>query len=139
MIEFCNKTKRELPFGKKYTNWIKKLINSENKDLGDLCFIIGTDDDLLQVNRDYLNHDYFTDVITFDYTDGNSISGDIFISIDRVIENAIIYKVDLDSELKRVMAHGVLHLLGYGDRTIEEKKIIREKEDVAIKMFHVEQ
>ncbi len=139
MIEFCNKTKRELPFGKKYTNWIKKLINSENKDLGDLCFIIGTDDDLLQVNRDYLNHDYFTDVITFDYTDGNSISGDIFISIDRVTENAIIYKVDLDSELKRVMAHGVLHLLGYGDRTIEEKKIIREKEDVAIKMFHVEQ
>ncbi|MGB5318404.1 rRNA maturation RNase YbeY, partial [Eudoraea sp.] len=79
------------------------------------------------------------DVITFDYTVGNSISGDIFISIDRVIENAIIYKVDLDSELKRVMAHGVLHLLGYGDRTIEEKKIIREKEDVAIKMFHVEQ
>ncbi|MGB5172437.1 MAG: rRNA maturation RNase YbeY [Eudoraea sp.] len=139
MIEFCNKTKRELPFGKKYTNWIKKLINSENKVLGDLCFIIGTDDDLLQVNRDYLNHDYFTDVITFEYTDGNSISGDIFISIDRVIENAIIYKVDLDSELKRVMAHGVLHLLGYGDRTIEEKKIIREKEDVAIKMFHVEQ
>ncbi|MGB5320345.1 MAG: rRNA maturation factor, partial [Eudoraea sp.] len=68
MIEFCNKTKRELPFGKKYTNWIKKLINSENKVLGDLCFIIGTDDDLLQVNRDYLNHDYFTDVITFDYT-----------------------------------------------------------------------
>ncbi|MGB5357998.1 MAG: rRNA maturation RNase YbeY [Eudoraea sp.] len=139
MIEFCNKTKRELPFGKKYTNWIKKLINLESKDLGDLCFIIGTDDDLLQVNRDYLNHDYFTDVITFEYTDGNSISGDIFISIDRVIENAIIYKVDLDSELKRVMAHGVLHLLGYGDRTIEEKKIIREKEDVAIKMFHVEQ
>lgn len=139
MIEFCNKTKRELPFGNEYTNWIKKLINSENKGLGDLCFIIGTDEDLLQVNRDYLNHDYFTDVITFDYTDGNSISGDIFISIDRVKENAIIYKVDLDSELKRVMAHGVLHLLGYGDRTIEEKKIIREKEDVAINMFHVEQ
>lgn len=139
MIEFCNNTKRELPFGNKYTNWIKNLINSENKDLGDLCFIIGTDDELLQVNRDYLNHDYFTDVITFDYTDGNSISGDIFISIDRVTENAIIYKVDLDSELKRVMAHGVLHLLGYGDRTIEEKKMIREKENVAIKMFHVEQ
>ena len=139
MIEFCNKTKRELTFGKEYTKWIKKLIYSENKDLGDLCFIIGTDDELLQVNRDYLNHDYFTDVITFDYTNGNSVSGDIFISIDRVTENAIIYKVDLDSELKRVMAHGVLHLLGYGDRTIEEKKIIREKENVAIKMFHVEQ
>ena len=101
-------------------------------------YIFCTDEYLLELNQEYLKHDTFTDIITFDYTDGSAISGDIFISTDRVKENAKEFEEDVLNELRRVMSHGVLHLAGYGDKSKEESKLMREKEDEKIKMFHVE-
>lgn len=108
---------------------INDLIKSEQKNKGEITFIFCSDKYLLEINKEYLQHDYYTDVITFDYSENNIISGDIFISIDRVKENADTYKVSFENELYRVMLHGVLHLVGYNDKTKEEQKIMRQKED----------
>lgn len=123
----------------KYTDWLNNVIISETKIPGNLCFIISTDEKVLQINEEYLGHTDLTDVITFDYTVGNEIHGDIFISLDRVKENAEKYSVKEEEEMRRVMVHGVLHLTGYKDKTPEEKKKIRQKEDEKLQMFHVEQ
>lgn len=109
--------------------WLERCILNEGKKTGPINFIYCSDDYLLQVNQDFLNHDYFTDVITFDYSDENEISGDVFISIDRVKENAEVNNVNFENELNRVMIHGVLHLMGYKDSKPEEKAEIRAKED----------
>ena len=109
--------------------WIKKIITKEKKELGEIVFVFCSDDYLLQKNIQFLKHDTLTDVITFDYCCDMKISGDILISIDRVKENAKKYNSDFYTELNRVMAHGLLHLLGYSDKTLEENKIMREKED----------
>lgn len=114
---------------RKIKEWIKSVIISENKKPGAINYIFCSDEYLLNVNREYLDHDYFTDIITFDYVENNLISGDIFISVDRVRENASQYGVDFNDELKRILVHGVLHLLGYPDKKPEEKKIMTEKED----------
>ena len=106
--------------------------------MGQIDYVFCTDDYLLKINKEYLNHDTFTDIITFDYTDGHMLSGDIFISTDRVKENAGIFNVDFLNELRRVMSHGILHLVGFGDKTYEEKENMRAKEEEKIKMFHVE-
>ncbi|MDR2383859.1 MAG: rRNA maturation RNase YbeY [Prevotellaceae bacterium] len=108
---------------------IKTLLKMENKEAGDLCFIFCTDDFLLSINKKYLEHDYYTDVITFDYTVDNTVSGDIFISIERIKENAREFGVPFDHELSRVMYHGSLHLCGYKDKSEDEKQTMREKED----------
>ena len=109
--------------------WIQKSILNEHLSPGDLNFIFCSDEYLLKINQDYLNHDYYTDIITFDYRDGNVISGDLFISIDRVRENAKNSSLDFLSEIHRVIIHGVLHIMGYNDKTPEEESIIRSKED----------
>jgi rRNA maturation RNase YbeY len=103
-----------------------------------LDYIFCDDEYLLKINQDYLDHDTYTDIITFPYGDLNVIAGDIFISVERVKENAVNFRVDFELELKRVMAHGVLHLLGYGDKSEEEVLQMRLKEDEKIKLFHVE-
>jgi rRNA maturation RNase YbeY len=108
---------------------IKKLIEMENKSAGDLSIIFCSDDFLLEINKKYLEHDYYTDVITFDYTVDETVAGDIFISVDRVTENAQEYGVPFYHELSRVIYHGILHLCGYKDKSEEETKIMREKED----------
>jgi probable rRNA maturation factor len=110
-------------------NAIKYLINNEIKELGDLSIILCSDNYLLKINKEYLNHDYYTDIITFNYVEGNRISGDLFISSDRIKENSVEYNTTLIKELYRVMFHGVLHLIGYNDKTVDEKKVMREKED----------
>jgi len=110
-------------------NWIKSAIKEENKKAGDLNFIFCSDEYLLRINQQYLEHDYYTDIITFDYVAGVVISGDIYISVERVTENAGVYKVSFENELKRIMIHGVLHLLGYQDKEAGHKKIMTEKED----------
>ncbi|MEN1784685.1 MAG: rRNA maturation RNase YbeY [Bacteroidota bacterium] len=122
-----------------YTEWLENVINIEGCSLGNLTFVLCTDDYLLDLNQRFLNHDWYTDVITFDYSEGNLVSGDVIISMDRVGDNAKKYNVDVEEELKRVMVHGVLHLLGYGDKTDAEVAVMRIKEDEMIKMFHVEQ
>jgi rRNA maturation RNase YbeY len=109
--------------------WILLVVKSENKICGDLNFIFCTDQYLLEVNKQYLNHDYFTDIITFDYSEEDTAAGDIFISADRVKENANFYGTDFITELKRVCVHGVLHLIGYKDDTTKEKAKMTKKEN----------
>ncbi len=112
--------------------WIKTVCSSESKRLGDIAFIFCSDDYILDVNVEYLGHDYYTDIITFDYCEGDRISGDLFISIDSVRDNAEHFGVDFETELNRVMVHGVLHLIGYDDHNDEDIKMMRAKEDYYI-------
>lgn len=109
---------------------VKYLINNEIKKIGHISIIFCSDNYLLDINIKYLNHNYFTDIITFNYVEGEIISGDLFISIDRVKENASEFETIWIKELYRVIFHGLLHLIGYNDKTEEEKKIMRIKEDL---------
>ncbi len=138
MIEFHFKSDLVLGDKDDYSDWICRVIDSEGLSVGQIDYVFCTDDYLLELNKQYLNHDTFTDIITFDYRDGNSISGDIFISTDRVKYNAMKFEVEFLNELKRVMVHGVLHMIGFGDKSEEEKTVMRQKEEEMIKMFHVE-
>jgi len=118
----------------KISEWIKKVIMQEEKELGEINYVFCSDNDLLNYNEKYLNHDDLTDVITFDYCDKNIISGDILISIERVTENSKIYSINtnneiFNNELNRVMIHGLLHLIGFNDKTEEDMKAMRNKED----------
>ncbi len=97
--------------------------------MGDITIVFCSDDYLLEVNKTYLSHDYYTDVITFDYSEGYKISGDIMISVDRVVENSKIYSVDFINELDRVIIHGILHLIGYSDYDYQSKYQMKQKED----------
>ena len=125
-IEFKIKTPREL------TAMINYAVKNEQTILGELNYVFCSDKYLLKVNQDYLKHDYYTDIITFDYSEGGEISGDIFISIDRVGENAKIFGVSFEDELRRVVIHGVLHIIGYKDKTEDEQKQMTEKENFYI-------
>ena len=118
--------------------WLSAIILSGGKKMGDISIILCSDDYLLDVNNKYLDHNYYTDIITFDYTEKDVVGGDLFISYDRVKENAKQEGVLIQQELRRVMVHGVLHLLGLKDKTKKEAKTMRAAEDVALKMFHVE-
>jgi probable rRNA maturation factor len=120
-----------------YSQWITKVILSEGKSEGEINYIFCDDDYLLEINNQYLNHDTLTDIISFDYSLGNEIHGDIYISIERVKENAIDYKVSFQDELMRVLVHGVLHYCGYKDKSEEDESVMRSKEDEKIKLFHV--
>ncbi len=119
----------------RYSQWIAELIKQQGKILGEISYIFCSDDYLHELNLAHLNHDTLTDIITFDYTHAGIISGDLFISVDRVKENAASFQVDFLLEMKRVMAHGVLHLIGFNDKTTAEKKVMRKEEDKAISLF----
>ena len=110
-------------------SWLSDVAENEGKKLGDVNIIFCSDPYLLEVNKKYLGHDYYTDIITFDYCEGKILSGDLFISVDSVRDNASFYGAAFDDELHRVIVHGVLHLIGYDDHTDEEKKTMRSKED----------
>lgn len=120
-------------------SWLLSVIASEDKNLGEINYIFCDDAYLLSINQQYLDHDTYTDIISFDTSEGNDLSGDIFISVERIQENAQQFNVSVDDELKRVLAHGILHFCGYKDKTDDEAKLMREKEDEKLKMFHVEQ
>lgn len=139
MINFYYESKFNLVNEEEYTNWIIRIINSENKKLGDLSYVFCSDDYLYQLNEKFLGHSTFTDIISFDYSKEENLSGEIYISIDRVKENAAEYNVAFNSELLRVMAHGVLHLSGYNDKNEQDKELMRVKENEKIEMFHVKQ
>ncbi len=121
-----------------YSDWITRVIASENYRVGEINFIFSDDEYLSNINKQYLKHDTLTDVVTFDYCSGSEVAGDVFISTERVAENAKKFKVSYDLELQRVMCHGVLHLMGYNDKNVEDQGIMREKENEKIKLFHVE-
>lgn len=109
--------------------WLKTVAGSEMKKLGDISIIFSSDNYILDINIKYLQHDYFTDIITFDYCVGNVISGDLFISVDSVRENSMYFKTKFEDELNRVIVHGLLHLIGYDDHTDEQQKLMRGKEN----------
>ena len=138
MISYNYETEFELSNESVFSNWISNVIESENKKEGEINYIFCNDEYLLEINQQYLDHDTLTDIISFDYSVGNELHGDIFISIERVRENADDFKVSFDEELKRVMIHGVLHYCGYKDKTDSDEQLMRSKEDEKIKMFHVE-
>lgn len=120
------------------STWISRVIESEDKVEGDINFIFCDDAYLHSLNMQYLDHDTLTDVISFDYSENNIISGDVFISVERVRENASTYNVTFEDELNRVMIHGILHYCGYKDKLDNEVVTMRNKENEKIKMFHVE-
>lgn len=129
-INFYCEDVKSLPLARvNLRNWISSVIREENKATGNLNFIFCSDDYLLRINQEFLQHDFYTDIITFDYVEGQVVSGDIFISVERVKENAHAFKVSFQNELNRVIIHGVLHLLGYQDKKIEYKDEMTKKED----------
>jgi len=117
------------------SNWLIQTAKNENKLIGNINYIFCDDKYLLKKNKDYLKHNTLTDIITFDYSEGDTLSGDIFISVERVKENAVIFAQPFQEELKRVMVHGLLHLLAYKDKTVDEAKIMRNKENFYLSKF----
>lgn len=117
--------------------WLRLVASSEVKKLGDINIIFCSDNYILDVNMKYLQHDYFTDIITFDYCEGNVLNGDLFISVDSVRENASYYGTEFPDELKRVMVHGILHLIGYDDHSEDDVKVMRSKEDYYLSLRNV--
>ena len=122
---------------KKLNTWIEKVAEKEGKQLGTISYIFCSDDYLLKMNIEYLNHDTLTDIITFPYNN-DPIEGDIFISIERVKDNAQDYKVNFETELHRVMIHGILHLCGYKDKTKMDALLMRQKEDESLILLGLE-
>ena len=139
MISFNYETEFELTNETEISNWLSQVILSENKKEGDINYIFCDDDYLVQINEEYLDHDTLTDIISFDYSVGNELHGDVFISVERVVDNATDFNVTFDEELKRVLVHGILHYCGYKDKTVQDEEIMRKKENEKIHMFHVEQ
>lgn len=135
MISFNYENDFELNDEAKYEAWISEIIDSEDKTEGEINYIFCNDDYLLEKNIEFLNHDTLTDIISFDYSMGNLISGDIFISTERVKDNAVDFNVSFEEELKRVMAHGVLHYCGYKDKSEDDSKVMRAKEEEKIKLY----
>lgn len=118
-----------------YSLWLKKVLKFYKVDIATLEYVFVTDDYLLEINKQHLNHNDYTDIITFNYNEGNSLWGEMYLSIDRIKENAIEFSGgDFSKELSRVMVHGVLHLLGYNDKTEEEELIIREQENICLSL-----
>src|SRR5262245_49786005 len=126
----------KLSHPRKTSRWIKSVVQLEKHEAGGVNFIFCSDPYLRKINVEYLAHNTFTDVVTFDYSEDSQIQGDIFISIDRVRENAQKFEVELEEELHRVMVHGVLHLLGYTDKSKAAKALMRKKEDAYLSLRH---
>lgn len=139
MIQFFSENDFTLENKSTYEEWISSIIDSEGYSEGEINYIFCDDDYLLNLNNDFLNHDTLTDIITFNYNMGKQVNSDIYISTERVRDNAQDFDVSFETELRRVMCHGVLHLCGFNDKTDEEQALMTEKENEKMKMFHVEQ
>ncbi len=135
MIQFFFEEVEPIEIDNRTTDWLTQLIIQEGKKAGKINYIFKSDEGLLKVNQDFLKHDYYTDVITFDYVKGKTISGDIFVSLPRISDNAKSHQKDFNSELHRVLAHGLLHLCGYKDKTSEDQIEMRNKEDFYLNLF----
>lgn len=120
----------------KVKKWISDIIKAQSKKVGDIGYLFCDDAYLINVNQSYLNHDTYTDIITFDYVEGDVVSGDIMISVERVKENAAIFNTSFDQELHRVIIHGVLHLLGQADKSESEAAEMRKKEEMALALWN---
>ena len=129
-IKFVLKEKRKI------SRWINDVIKSHQKKLGNVSYIFCSNEYILELNQKYLNHNYFTDIITFDYCSDNKVEGDIFISVDTVLDNSHRFKTNFNDELLRVIIHGVLHLVGFSDKTAKQQKQMRVLEDEALSIFY---
>lgn len=138
MINFNYESDFELENEEAIASWLSAVIESENKTEGEINYVFCDDEYLHKINMEYLNHDTLTDIISFDYTLGNLISGDVFVSVERVLDNSKDFNVTFTEELKRVLVHGLLHYCGYKDKSKEDEALMRSKEDEKIAMFHVE-
>ncbi len=139
MINFDYETDFRLSNESDYASWIESVITSESYVLGEINYIFCDDNFLHRINVEYLNHDTLTDIITFDNSVDTMLHSDIFISVERVADNAKDFNVSFDEELQRVIIHGILHLCGYKDKSQEEATLMRSKENEKIKLFHMEQ
>lgn len=137
MIAFNYETNFELTDEKRTSEWIIKCIEEENHELGEVNYIFCDDTYLHKINVEFLQHDTFTDIISFDYSLGKLVSGDIFISVERVKENASKFEVSFQEELHRVIIHGILHYMGFKDKTDNEKQIMRDKENTCLKVLNL--
>jgi rRNA maturation RNase YbeY len=137
-VEFVYNTKFKLFNESKIRTWLNTVAASENSVLGNITYAFFNDNELKKLNKQFLNHNVYTDVISFDNSKSQLIEGDIAISTERVKENAKKYNVSFEEELKRVMVHGLLHFLGYNDKTEEERKLMKSKENSKLKLFHEE-
>ena len=136
MIQFFFENIAEIPLQSNTSQWLENIIISEGKKLGEINYIFCDDEYLLKVNQDFLAHDYYTDIITFDYVKGKTISGDIFVSLPRIFDNASTLSKNFEDEFHRVLAHGILHLCGYKDKTEAEEKEMRSKEDFYLSLYN---
>lgn len=132
MIEYLSQTDFQLKNAEAVTNWISEIIESQGKAEGDISYVFCDDDYLLAINKEFLSHDTLTDIISFDYSLGDQIHGEIYISVERVAENAKDFKVDFSEELHRVMIHGILHYCGFGDKSEKETLEMRNLEENAL-------
>jgi probable rRNA maturation factor len=139
MINFNYEFEFTLANEEAVATWLSAVIVSENKTEGEINYIFCDDEYLHKMNVEFLDHDTLTDVISFDYTMGNEISGDVFVSVERVLDNSKDFKTSFDEELKRVLVHGVLHYCGYKDKTEADEALMRNKEEEKLAMFHVKQ
>jgi rRNA maturation RNase YbeY len=137
VITFNYETDFALDDEEQIISWIEKVIQKEGYKVGEINYIFCTDSYLHKINVEFLQHDTYTDIISFDYTLGKTISGDIYISIDRVKENAQEYSVSFTEELHRVMIHGILHYAGYKDKTEDEKTVMRNKENESVLILNI--
>ena len=137
MIDFVYNTDFKLANKEIFSRWLISVANDEGFLIDTLVFLFVDDNEILEMNKKFLKHDYYTDVITFGDLKDKKISGDIAISIERVLDNSKTYGVEFEDELKRVMVHGLLHIMGYSDKASSDKSIMSLKENKAIKMFHV--
>ncbi len=132
MIDFYSETDFELDNSKEISQWISQIIQNEDYEEGEVSYIFCDDDYLLKLNEEFLNHDTLTDIISFDNSLGKQINGDIYISVERVKENSESYSTTFENELHRVIIHGILHYCGYKDKTEEDAKTMRKKEEEAL-------
>lgn len=136
-ISYCAEGTAKVPSFKKreMNSWIKTVAAAHGMKIGVITYIFCDDDHILKINKEYLNHDYYTDIITFDYTEDGIISGDIFISLDTVRSNALQFKTSYEEELNRVIIHGILHLCGIEDKTPQARKVMEANENEALSLL----
>lgn len=133
----CVNVPEQINYKRKVSTWIKQSVAEETKSIGDISIVLCSDDYILETNRQYLQHDYFTDIITFDYSENENLSGDLLISIHTVKNNSTTYEVSFHAELRRVIIHGVLHLCGYKDKSKKDAKLMREKENYYLAKYDI--
>ncbi|MCL2291168.1 MAG: rRNA maturation RNase YbeY [Bacteroidetes bacterium] len=138
MILFFSETKFNLSQKRSIKNWLGEIAKQESRKIGEINIVFYSDEQLLVLNKQYLNHDTFTDIITFDYSEEGYLNGDICISIERVKENANRFNCTFEEELRRVMAHGILHLCGYKDKKNTDKQVMKQKEENALVLFNTQ-